>query len=207
MPPQGWSFDPMASNHDSAGFGRRAAFVALNACHHGFNKCRTLELRTQIQASALARALIPIKVEKIGRRALRQPVQHAIPVPNYHIGAVGLYPVPKYPLLQLRQNQKRHPPERAGHLLKRAESRRPTKLELIGLLLQVFAYNECCETLKKSNTAGHAPDKNGEFCVEKMRIWAAEIDEIIRGWPVIGPGVQQGLLAIVRAQGLRSTDE
>jgi len=39
-----------------------------------------------------------------------------------------------------------------------------------------------------------------------MRVWAEEIDEIIRVWPVIGQGVQQGLLAIVRAQGLRSTD-
>ena len=83
---------------------------------------------------------------------------------------------------------------------------RAKRLELISLLLQVFADSEYCETFKKSNTAGHAPDKNGEFCVEKMRIWAAEIDEIIRVWPVIGPGVQQGLLAIVRAQGLRSTD-
>ena len=39
-----------------------------------------------------------------------------------------------------------------------------------------------------------------------MRIWAGEIDEIIRVWPVIGQGVQQGILAIAHAQNLRSAD-
>ena len=83
---------------------------------------------------------------------------------------------------------------------------RAKRLELIDLLLQVSVDKISCEISTKSNAAGHALDKNSDFCVEKMRIWAGEIDEIIRVWPVIGQGVQQGLLAIVRAQNLRSTD-
>jgi hypothetical protein len=83
---------------------------------------------------------------------------------------------------------------------------RAKRLELIALLLQTSTDYICCETVAEVNVAGHAPDKIGGFPVEKMRVWAGEIDEIIRGWPVIGQGVQQGLLAIVCAQGLRSTD-
>ena len=83
---------------------------------------------------------------------------------------------------------------------------RAKRLELIRLLMQTFADNECCVNYKNSNTAGNAPDKNDKFPAEKMRVWAEEIDEIIHVWPGIGQGVQQGLLAIVRAQGLRSTD-
>jgi hypothetical protein len=75
------------------------------------------------------------------------------------------------------------------------------------LLLQASINDGCCETATEANVAGHAPDKIGGFPVEKMWAWAGEIDEIIRVWPVIGQGVQQGLLAIVRAQGLRSKDE
>ena len=83
---------------------------------------------------------------------------------------------------------------------------RAKRLELIGLLMQISADNEFCVTYNNSNTAGNAPDKNDKFPAEKMRVWAEEIDEIIHVWPVIGQGIQQGLLAIVRAQGLRSTD-
>ena len=83
---------------------------------------------------------------------------------------------------------------------------RAKRLELIRLLMQTFADYECCVNYNNSNTAGNAPDKNDKFPAEKMRVWAEEIDEIIHVWPVIGQGVQQGLLAIVRAQGLRSTD-
>ncbi len=83
---------------------------------------------------------------------------------------------------------------------------RAKRLELIALLLQASINDGYCETKPEVNVAGHAPDKIGGFPVEKMQVWAGEIDEIIRVWPVIGQGVQQGLLAIVRAQGLRSTD-
>jgi hypothetical protein len=77
---------------------------------------------------------------------------------------------------------------------------------LIVLLLQESINERCCETTAEANVVGHAPDKIGGFPVEKMRGWAGEIDEIIRVWPVIGQGVQQCLMAIVRAQALRSTD-
>ena len=82
---------------------------------------------------------------------------------------------------------------------------RAKRLELIALLLQASINDRYCETVAEVNVAGHAPDEIRGFPVEKMRGWAGEIDEIIRSWPVIGQGVQQGLLAIVRAQGLRST--
>ena len=84
---------------------------------------------------------------------------------------------------------------------------RAKRLELIALLLQTSTDDRCCETNTEINVAGHAPGKIREFPAEKMRAGAGEIDEIIRVWPVIGQGVQQGLLAIVRAQGLRSKDE
>ena len=83
---------------------------------------------------------------------------------------------------------------------------RAKRLELIALLLQASINERCCETKPEANAAGHAPDKIRGFPTEKVRVWAEEIDEIIRVWPVIGQGVQQGLLAFVRAQGLRSTD-
>ena len=83
---------------------------------------------------------------------------------------------------------------------------RAKRLDLILLLMQKFADNKFYVIYKNSNTAGNAPDKNDKFPAEKMRVWAEEIDEIIHVWPVIGQGVQQGLLAIVRAQALRSTD-
>jgi len=77
---------------------------------------------------------------------------------------------------------------------------RAKRLELITLLLQAAIEPDTYDFNEELNAAGHAQAENRDFPLEKLQQWAAELDEIVRAWPITGAGLQQGLMAIVRAQ-------
>ena len=81
---------------------------------------------------------------------------------------------------------------------------RAKRLELLRALLQEANREGLLATSNGYDAAGNAQGGNRGLPVEKVQVWAEELDEIVCAWPMIGESVQYGLMAIVRAQSSRS---
>lgn len=84
------------------------------------------------------------------------------------------------------------------------KTERGKRLELLRTILQDANQEYPAESWRCSDAVGHAAVKSCGFPIEKVQVWAEELDEVVCAWPMIDESVQRGLIAIARAQSCRS---